>query len=110
LRLARTAAIAGLGEGRRAMLGARCEYEFGGDMSTTPFDPAACKRITTEQRCECNEAGEAERAGMAGMKALNLATIDRAVDASQGSLPFDRVVYQGIVSFAFGEAIAWPSQ
>jgi hypothetical protein len=46
-------------------------------MSTTPFDPAACKRITTEQRCECNEAGEAERAGMAGMKALNLAIIDR---------------------------------
>jgi hypothetical protein len=32
------------------------------------------------------------------MKALNLATIDRAVDASQGSLPCDRAVYQGVVS------------
>ena len=36
--------------------------------------------------------------------------MQRAVDAAQGVSPFDRVVYQAIASYAFGEAIAWPSQ
>ena len=44
------------------------------------------------------------------MSALDQATINRAVDAAHGVSPLDRNVYQQIASYAFSEAVCWPSQ
>jgi DNA-binding transcriptional MocR family regulator len=41
---------------------------------------------------------------------LDQATIDRAVDASQGIGDVGRAVYQAIASYALSEAVCWPSQ